>query len=391
MSGALTGIKIIEIASYVTGPFASQLLADMGADVVKIEEPKRGDPFRGWGDKNYSATFCSLNRNKRSLTLDLRHDQGREIVLKLAAQADVLIQNFRPGVMEKRGLSYDDIRKVNSKLVYCSISGFGPKGPYRNMPGYDTIGQARSGLLSLLTDPGKPQGMGISFSDHLTGMYACYGVLAALMNRMLTGQGQLVETSLLRASVSFIAENAARYFETGHVPRRKHRTTTAGVFAFVDQQDLPFILHMSSPDKFWNALFKVVGRPEWSNDPRFNNRQGRIANYDTLSEALQEIFKRGRRDEWLTQLIDNDVPAAPLNTLDEVFDDPQVREYGFPQVITHQKMGDVKMVGNAVNMSRTPPTIDKPPPILGEHAEDILNSLGYDTAAIKTLRSKGTI
>jgi formyl-CoA transferase len=391
MSGALTGIKIIEIASYVTGPFASQLLADMGADVVKIEEPKHGDPFRGWGDKNYSATFCSLNRNKRSLTLDLRHDQAREIVLKLAAQADVLIQNFRPGVMEKHGLGYDDIRKVNSKLVYCSISGFGPKGPYRDMPGYDTIGQARSGLLSLLTDPGKPQGMGISFSDHLTGMYACYGVLAALMNRMLTGQGQLVETSLLRASVSFIAENAARYFETGHVPRRKHRTTTAGVFAFVDQQDLPFILHMSSPDKFWNALFKVVGRPEWSNDPRFNTRQGRIANYDSLSEALQEIFKRGRREEWLTQLIDNDVPAAPLNTLDEVFDDPQVREYGFPQVITHPKMGDVKMVGNAVDMSRTPPTIDKPPPILGEHADDILSSLGYDMAAIKTLRSKGTI
>jgi len=388
---ALAGIRVIEIASYVTGPFASQLLADMGADVVKIEEPKRGDPFRGWGEKNYSATFCSLNRNKRSLTLDLRHDQAREIVLKLAAQSDVLIQNFRPGVMEKRGLGYEDVRKVNSKLVYCSISGFGPKGPYRDMPGYDTIGQARSGLLSLLTDPGKPQGMGISFSDHLTGMYACYGVLAALMNRMVTGQGQLVETSLLRASVSFIAENAARYFETGHVPRRKHRTTTAGVFAFVDQQNLPFILHMSSPDKFWNALFQVVGRTEWSNDARFNNRQGRIANYDSLYEGLQEIFKGGRREEWLKQLIENDVPAAPLNTLDEVFDDPQVREYGFPQIISHPKMGDVKMVGNAVDMSRTPPTIDKPPPILGEHADGILSSLGYDAAAIEALRAKGII
>jgi crotonobetainyl-CoA:carnitine CoA-transferase CaiB-like acyl-CoA transferase len=208
---------------------------------------------------------------------------------------------------------------------------------------------------------------------------------------MLTGHGQLVETSLLRASISFIAENAARYFETGHVPRRKHRTTTAGVFAFVDQQNLPFILHMSSPDKFWNALFKVVGRTEWSNDARFNNRQGRIANYDSLYEGLQEIFKRGRREEWLKQLIENDVPAAPLNTLDEVFDDPQVREYGFPQIITHPKMGDVKMVGNAVDMSRTPPTIDKPPPILGEHADDILNSLGYDAAAIQALRAKGII
>jgi formyl-CoA transferase len=391
MSGALAGIKIIEIASYVTGPFASQLLADMGADVIKIEEPKRGDPFRGWGEKNYSATFCSLNRNKRSFTLDLRQDEAREIVLKLAAQSDVLIQNFRPGVMEKRGLGYEDVRKINPKLVYCSISGFGPKGPYRDMPGYDTIGQARSGLLSLLTDPGNPQGMGVSFSDHLTGMYASYGVLAALVNRMLTGQGQLVETSLLRASVSFIAENAARYFETGHVPRRKHRTTTAGVFAFVDQENLPFILHMSSPDKFWNALFKVVGKPEWSSDERFNNRQGRIANYDVLSEGLQAIFKRGHRDEWLRQLIANDVPAAPLNTLNEVFADPQVREYGFPNVVHHPAMGDVKMVGNAVDMSRTPPTMDKPPPVLGEHSHDILSSLGYDPASIDELRSKGVI
>src|SRR3954467_14097618 len=199
MSGGLNGIKVIELASYVTGPFASQLLADMGADVIKIEEPKRGDPFRGWGARTYSATFCSLNRNKRSMTLDLLQQEAREVVLKLAAQSDVLIQNFRPGVMEKRGLGYEALSRVNPKLVYCSISGFGPTGPYRDMPGYDTIGQARSGLLSLLTDPGKPQGMGVSFSDHLTGMYACYGVLAALMNRVSTGKGQLVETSLLRA------------------------------------------------------------------------------------------------------------------------------------------------------------------------------------------------
>jgi len=391
MSGALSGIKIIETASYVTGPFASQLLADMGAEVVKIEEPKRGDPFRGWGDRNYSATFCSLNRNKKSLTLDLRREEAREIVLKLAATADVMIENFRPGVMEKRRLGYDEIRAVNSKIVYCSITGFGSTGPYRDMPGYDTIGQARSGLLSLLTDPDKPQGMGISFSDHLTGMYACYGVLAALMHRMITGEGQRVETSLLRASVSFIAENAARYFETGHVPRRKHRTTTAGVFAFVDRDGRPFILHMSSPDKFWHALFRVVGRPEWIDDVRFNNRKGRIANYDFLSKEMQGIFARGQRDDWLKQLIENDVPAAPLNTLDEVFEDPQVRGYGFPVDVEHPKMGKVKMVGNAVDMSRTPPKIDRPPPVLGEHADEILMALGYSEGKVAEFREKGII
>jgi len=391
MNGALEGIKVVEAASYVTGPFAAQLLADMGAEVVKIEEPKRGDPFRGWGERNYAATFCSLNRNKKSVTLDLRADEGREIALKLASNADVLIQNFRPGVMEKRGLGYDDIKKINAKIVYCSISGFGPKGPYRDMPGYDTVGQARSGLLSLLTDPGKPQGMGISFSDHLTGMYACYGVLSALMNRMLTGEGQHVETSLLRASVSFVGENAARYFETGHVPRRKHRTTTAGVFAFEDRDGLPFVLHMSSPDKFWRNMFAVVGKPEWVEDPRFNNRKGRMENYDTLVEQLTPIFHGGRRDEWLRRLTEMDVPAAPINTLDEVFADPQVKTYGFPVEVEHPKMGKMKLVGSAVDMSRTPPSIDSPPPVLGEHTDEILAALGYASPAIADLRFKGAI
>ena len=391
MAGALAGIKVIEAASYVTGPFASQLLADMGAEVIKIEEPKRGDPFRGWGERNYAATFCSLNRNKKSITLDFRTDEGRDIAFKLLAGADVFIQNFRPGVLAKRGLGFDDLKQTNPRLVYCSISGFGPTGPYRDMPGYDTIGQARSGLLSLLTDPGKPQGMGISFSDHLTGMYACYGVLGALMNRMLTGAGQHVETSLLRASVSFIAENAARYFETGHVPRRKHRTTTAGVFAFEDQDGLAFVLHMSSPDKFWLALFDVVGKPEWAQDGRFNNRKARVENYDALSAQLAPIFRSGKRDDWLRRLVEKDVPAAPINTLDEVFADAQVKTYGFPVEVEHPKMGKMKLIGNAVDMSRTPPSIDRPPPVLGEHTEEILASLGYDSGKISSLRNQGAI
>jgi crotonobetainyl-CoA:carnitine CoA-transferase CaiB-like acyl-CoA transferase len=391
MAGALAGIKVIEAASYVTGPFASQLLADMGANVIKIEEPKRGDPFRGWGERNYAATFCSLNRNKKSITLDFRTDEGRDIAFKLIAGADVFIQNFRPGVLDKRGLGFDDLKKSNPKLVYCSISGFGPNGPYRDMPGYDTIGQARSGLLSLLTDPGKPQGMGISFSDHLTGMYACYGVLGALMNRMLTGAGQHVETSLLRASVSFIAENASRYFETGHVPRRKHRTTTAGVFAFEDQDGLAFVLHMSSPDKFWLALFDVVGKPEWAQDARFNNRKARVENYDALNAQLAPIFRGGKREDWLRRLIEKDVPAAPINTLDEVFADPQVKTYGFPIEVEHPKMGKMKLIGNAVDMSRTPPSIDRPPPVLGEHTEEILTDFGYDSARIAELKNQGAI
>src|SRR3989304_5731487 len=296
MSNALDGIHILEIASYVTGPFASMLLADLGAEVIKVEQPKQGDPFRGWGGKLYSGTFCSLNRNKKSGTLDLRRDEGRDIVPQVAARSDILIENFRPGTLEKRGVGYDAVRQLNPKIIYCSVAGFGQRGPYRDLPGYDTVGQAMSGLLSLCPDPEKPQGMGISFSDHLTGIYACYGILGALVNRMMTGGGQQVATSLLRASVSFVSENAVRYFETGVVPRRAERTRTAGVFAFVDREGLPFIIHLSSPEKFWRGLIQVVGKPEWVEDPRFRDRKGRTENHDQLSDLLQDVFRSGKRE-----------------------------------------------------------------------------------------------
>ena len=391
MAGALTGIKVLELAHYVTGPFASLLLADLGAEVIKVEPPGHGDPFRGWGDKLYSATFCSLNRNKKSLTLDVRQNEGREIFLKLAAGCDVLIENLRPGTMGRYGLDYEKLQGLNPKIIYCSISGFGQRGPYRDLPGYDTVGQALSGLLSLLTDPEEPKGMGISLSDHLTGIYACYGILAALVNRTITGEGQRVETSLLRASLSFVAENAARYFETGVVPRRAHRTRTAGVFAFVDQEGRPFVIHLSSPEKFWRGLLEVVGKPEWADDSRFRDRRARTENHDLLSQLLQAIFCAGRREEWLSRLQERDVPSAPLNTLEEVFQDPQVREYGFPIEVEHPRMGKMRLVGSAIELSRTPPQISAPPPTLGEHADQVLRELGYDEAAIARLKEEGVI
>jgi len=391
MNDALQGIRVIEMSSYVTGPFAGAMLSDLGADVIKVEEPGKGDPFRGWGDRLYSATFCSLNRNKRSITLDIRQDEGRDILLRFLAAADVFIENFRPGTLAKRGLGYEAVRELNPKIVYCSISGFGHTGPYRDRPGYDTVGQAMSGLLSLLTDPGDPKGMGLSFSDHLTGFYACYGILGALVNRLITGQGQKVETSLLRASLSFLAESASRYFETGEVPRRAHRTHTAGVFAFEDQDGLPFVIHLSSPEKFWRGFLDVLGKPEWVEDPRFQDRKGRTANHDALSSLSQEIFRRGRRSDWLRRLEERDVPCAPLNTLEEVFQDPQVREYGFPIEVEHPKMGKMRMLGSAIELSRTPPKIKSAPPILGEHTEEILREFGHDENTIGRLKSAGII
>lgn len=391
MKGALEGIRVIELASYVTGPFASLLLGDLGAEVVKVEQPRQGDPFRGWGEKLYSATFCSLNRNKKSVTLDIRRDEGRDIFLKLVAGSDIMIENFRPGTLDKRGLGYEEVRALNPKIIYCSISGFGQEGPYRDLPGYDTVGQAMSGLLSLLTDPGKPQGMGISLSDHLTGIYASYGILAALVNRMIMGEGQRVETSLLRASISFIGENAARYFETGVVPRRANRTRTAGVFAFADKEGLPFVIHLSSPEKFWRGLLEVVGKTEWADDPRFCDRKGRVENHDLLSDLLQSVFRGGRREEWLQRLQERDVPCARLNTLEEVFKEPQVREFGFPIEVEHPRMGKMRMVGSGIDLSRTPPGVNMPPPTLGEHTDEILEALGYGKEAIGRLKELGVV
>jgi formyl-CoA transferase len=205
----LAGIRVLEVASYVTGPYAGALLADMGAEVIKIEEAEQGDPFRGWGKGGYSPTFRSVNRGKRSVAIDLRSVQGRDIVLRLADRADVVVENYRPGTVDRLGIGYAEVRARNPRVVYCSISGFGSSGPYRDRPGYDTVGQAVSGLLSLLTDLDRPRPMGISLSDHLTGLYACYGVLAALVGRGVNGQGRRVETSLLQATTAFLAENAA--------------------------------------------------------------------------------------------------------------------------------------------------------------------------------------
>ncbi len=392
MAGTLEGIRILELSSYVTGPSASMLMADLGAEVIKVEDRERGDPFRGWGGGTmYSATFCSLNRNKKSITLDLRNEEGQEICRKLAATSDVLVENHRPGVMDRRGLGYDTLRALNPKIIYCSISGFGQEGPYRDRPGYDTVGQGMSGLLSLLTDPDDPKGMGISLSDHLTGVYACYGVLAALVNRMMTGEGQIIETSLLRASVSFTAENCARYFETGVVPSRADRTRTAGVFAFVDRDGRPFVVHLSSPNKFWLGLVKVAGKPEWGEDPRFAEKEGRTEHHDMLEREFQTIFERDSRDVWLKKLREHDVPSTPLNNLEDMFNDPQVRQYGFPIEVEHPKMGKVKLVGSGVNMSRTPPETPTPPPMLGEDTDEILQGLGYGADAIEELRRRQVI
>jgi crotonobetainyl-CoA:carnitine CoA-transferase CaiB-like acyl-CoA transferase len=371
-TGALDGIRILEFANYVSGPFAGMLLSDLGAEVIKVETPDGGDPFRMWGKTDYNGTFGSMNRNKRSVTLDLKSQAGREQARRLALGADVVIENFRAGAMDRLGLGYETLSAENPKLVYCSITGFGSEGPYRERPGYDTVGQAMSGLLAVLTDHKAPQPMGISLSDHLSGMFAAYGVLAALMARNTSGRGQKVETSLLQATLAFLGENAANFFEDGRVPSRATRCQRAQVFAFTAGDGLPFVVHLSSPEKFWQGLLKAIERQTLASDERFHTRDARVMNYDALTAELNAAFQTKPRADWLKLLEDEDVPSGPLNTIDEVFKDPQVMALDMRKELPHRTRGTVSVVGNPVRMSATPPRVETAAPELGADNEALL-------------------
>jgi formyl-CoA transferase len=391
MAGALEGIRILEIANYISGPFASMLLADLGAEVIKIEMPGQGDPFRGWGDTPYSPTFCSMNRNKRSLSLNIQSVEGKEVFLRLARDADVVIENLRPGVLDRAGMGYEALRAANPRIVYCSITGYGSDGPYRERPGYDTIGQALGGLLSVLTDMEAPSGMGASLSDLLTGMYACYAVQGALLARERKGMGQKVETSLLQATLAFSGENAVRYLAGGPIPSRETRVHMAQVYALLDSERRPFVIHLSSPQKFWHGLAGAIGRPELKEDPRFANREARIRNYRELHAILAEKFATGPREHWLELLEQHDVPAAPLLNMAEVFADPQVQHNRMLLEMQHPRMGTVRMVNTGIRMSETPPQMALAPPVAGEHTGEILESLGYGEETLERWRERGVI
>ena len=385
MSGALQGVKVLEIGSYVTGPYAGMLLGDLGAEVIKVENKPYGDPFRGWGRTVLNPTFCSLNRNKKSITLNLKTVEAQGIFLELADGADVIIENLRTGAVDSLGIGYETVRARNPRIVYCSISGFGSEGPYVQLPAYDTIGQAMGGLLSLLTDLDDPKPMGISLADHLTGIFACYGILAALHGRMITGEGQLVETSLLQSVVSFVQENAANYFEESRVPRRDTRPRGPQAHCFVAGDGLPFVIHLSSPEKFWVGLTDAVGRPEMRDDIRFADRSARMEHYNELHDILADAFVTAPREEWITRLREKDVPCSPLNTLEEVFLDPQVQALGMSIDLERPGGTPVRVTGSPIRLSATPPTYDLRPPLLGEHNEEVLHSLGYNTDTIQKL------
>lgn len=387
----LDHITVVECATFVTGPYATALLADLGARVIKIESPPAGDPYRYFApDPAFSFNFAHLNRNKESLALDLKAPQGKALCLELLKRADVFVENFRPGTAERLGIGYDALRPTNPGLVYCAISAFGQSGPYAEKPGFDTLGQAMSGLLSLLSDPADPKVMGMAVSDYVTGLSAGYGILGALLAREKSGAGCRVETSLLQATLSFIGETAAGYLRTtGNVPNRMARVRNAHAFALVCQDDRPLAIHCSVPEKFWLALLKAADRMDIAADARFKTRDLRRENYSALEQALAPTFKTKNREEWLKTLAAHDVPAVPLYNVAEVLDDPQVKHLNMTEEVEHPIAGKLKFVGGPVRYDSMSQDKSTAPPLVGEHSRSLLRELGCDGTTIASLHTEG--
>jgi formyl-CoA transferase len=386
----LKEITVVECATFVTGPYATALLADLGARIIKIESPPEGDPYRYFApDSYFSFNFAHLNRNKQSLVLDLKSEEGKKACIELLKRADVFVENFRPGTADRLGVGYDRLRSLNPRLVYCSISAFGQSGPYADKPGFDTLGQALSGLLSLLTDPDEPKVMGMAVSDYVTGLSAGYGILGALLAREKSGEGCRVETSLLRATLSFIGETAAGYMRTGKIPNRMARVKNAHAFAFLCKDKLPLAIHCSVPEKFWLALLKATHRMDLTEDPRFKTRAARRENYEELEKTLASAFATQTRADWLERLGRHDVPVAPLYNVAEVLADPQVRHLNLLEELEHPQAGKLKFVGAPVRYDELAKESSAPPPLLGEQTVVILTELGYTQTAIDELVARG--
>jgi len=389
---ALSKITIIECSTFVTGPYAAWLLAELGARVIKVEPVPDGDPYRYFApDPLFSPYFAHLNRNKESIALNLKTDAGKRICTDLVKMADVFIENFRPGVAGRLGLGYEAMSSLNRKLIYCSISAFGQTGPYADKPGFDTLGQAMGGLQSVLTDLEDPKVMGIALSDYVTGLSAGYGILGALHARQQTGQGSKMETSLLQSTLSFIGEAAAGYLRTKAVPTRISRVKNAHAFAVLAKDRLPLVIHCSVPEKFWKALLKAIGREDLASDKKFRTRDLRRKNYVELEKKLAFTFRKKPRREWLKILEANDVPAAPLYNMEEVLRDPQVVHLGLMEEIQHPVGGKMKFVGapvSYVGLSKKP---SQPPPVVGEHTGSLLSELGLSRSAVERLEKEGVI
>ena len=400
----LTGIRVLDLSRVLAGPWAGQLLADLGADVVKVERPGAGDDTRAWGppylkdaggrDTSEAAYYLCANRNKRSLTIDMANPEGQALIRQLAAHADVLLENFKLGGLTQYGLDAESLLALNPRLVYCSITGFGQTGPYAPRAGYDFLIQGMGGLMSVTgrvdgEEGAGPQKAGVALTDVMTGLYATIAVQAALAERANSGLGQHIDLALLDVQVACLANQASSYLVSGKAPRRMGNAHAT----IVPYQDFPtadsdMILAIGN-DHQWGKFCTVAGHPDWATDARFSTNPQRVVNRAVLIPLLRQTTVMRTTSEWVAALEAAGVPCGPINRIDEVFADPQVRARGTRIEMPHALAGTVPLVANPIRLSASPVTYRNAPPTLGQHTDEVLAQwLGLNAAAIKALRSK---
>ena len=397
--GPLSGVTVLDASRVLVGPFCTMQLGDLGADVIKVERPDGGDQTRGWhppryGDADESAYYMSVNRNKRSVTLDLSTESGQTVFRDLAREADVVVENFRVGTMEEWGLGFETLREENPGLVYCSLSGYGEWGPERDSPAYDLMMQAEGGLMSITGEAGGPPvRVGVAVADIGAGMYATQAILAALLARELgdDGVGQKVDVSLLDGQVAWTSYMASNYFATGESPGRMgSRHPTIAPYQAFETRDGHVVVACAS-EHIWPRLCAALGREELADDERFAANADRVENRERLESILGEEFAALTTEEALALLDDRDVPASDVKDMEAVFDHPQVRARGMRTSVSHPTAGEVEMPASPMFLSETPTDVRRHPPLLGEHTEDVLREYGYREADVERLRDDGAI
>ncbi len=393
----LENIRILDLSRDLAGPFCSMVLADLGAEVIKVEMPGKGDEARSWGPPfigGESAYFLSVNRNKKSVTINLKTEEGREILYKLVEKSDVFIENFRPQVTEKLKINYEKISKINPRIIYCSISGFGYTGPYKDRPAYDIIIQGMSGIMSITGEESRPPvKVCISITDLSAGMYAAIAILSAIIARGKSGKGRWIDISLLDSAVSLLTNVGANYFATRVVPKRMGSAHPNIVpYQCFKAADDKYLTVAVGNEEIWKRFCCVLGLEKLVDDPEFATNQKRVQNRERLVFILNEIFLAKKRDEWIDLLLKNDIPCGPVNTVDEVFRDPQIFER---DMLTEVKLptGDViQQIGIPIKFSDVSLTVRSPPPLLGQHTEEVLkNLLNMNAEEINQLKEKGVI
>jgi len=392
--GALTGLRVLDLSSQLSGPYCAMLLGDLGADVIKVEHPAGGDAARLMGPRvnGESAPFMTFNRNKRSITADLKSPDGLAIVRRLASRADVVLENWRPGTAGRLGLGYEDVRALNARVVYCSISGFGQTGPYASRGGFDRIAQGMSGLMSINgEEDGAPLVVPIPISDIGTGMFGLIGILAALAYRDRTGEGQMIDAALLDTPIAWSVYEAASFFATGQAPARLgqgHRTN-APYQAFRTADG--WINLGGGSQQFWRDICRILQVERLLDDPRFTTPELRVRHRRDLEALLQPRFLTQPSSVWLERFEAAGVPAGPILTYDQVFADPHVKAREMAVEVDHPTAGRTRVLGIPFKLSRTPGAVRRPAPTLGQHTDEVLRELGYDEAMIGDLRARKVV